>query len=436
MPLPAPRANYHAKQNVNGVLRRVYSDGTKYYDRSNGNAEITDWRRPGGAGFHMHLIDNWGWWNGAAKSLSDLTAETNGYTLAWSATGLTWTGDLTVQMEFEYDPPNIPSGVLFGWRNSSIQTRVWRPVGSNSPSWRYWAETVGAPSTPTLFALGANQADAQSSGLTSYAGINRSIWSYRGNSSEGRALWSNGPATVASGAFGAADAPVTLHFGRNPADGAAPQNLTLRSVTIWNRAMTEAEMRKANNPGQAYPLHYLTDSFGTNGGLLMATKALIEASGHNVLLSQDAVGSTTLTQQAARYLSRPEFWNSTLVMVDGALEATAAEAIAAIDSMLAVMPHRRFLYVQSNPINPLGDYRRDEWIIKNAAIRSHVGEPRFCETLDPYLSAGDGSAEDNAKIALGQWPFSKCSDGTHPDDPVFHAQMPYDKLVANKWLPA
>lgn len=447
MPLPSPRANYHAKQNVNGVLRRVYSDGTKYYDLSNNKAEITNWWVPGGAVFHMDFINDRGWWNGAAKTVSDLTAIGDGsHTLAWADIGATWTGDLTIVWEVEYAQPNYP-GVFGGWYNNNNNYRYFRAVGSISPEWRIWQETAGAPSTPTGFSMQAAGADANDAGFTSYAGINRSIFTMRSNSAEGRAIWSNGEAAIAGGTFGVPAAPTTLHFGRHPASGLREPNVTIRSVTIWTRAMTEAEMRKANNPGQAYPLHLLGDSFLTHGRILMYLKnTLIEAAGDNVSLSQDGIGSKNLEDHLARFLTTSFAWDSTLVFVDGSNELDGVGAlvpggasIAAIDAMVAKLTHRRFLYVQPNPINPIGDSRRTAWDADQAAILAHVGSDRYCAVLAGMQAAGDGSTEDNADIANGLWPRSTRGDSTHLNNaigmPVF-ADLIYNKLVANKWLPA
>lgn len=445
MPLRSPRANYYAWQNVNGVLRKVRSDGSKYYDLSNNGAEITNWWVPGGAALHVDFINSRFWWGGAVKALSDLTAIGDGsYTLAASAVGGTWTGDFTLQVELEYDLSSLPSGVCFGWRNSSSQTWVVLPTGSASSGvTRAWQGLIGAPNAITSYNMQAFGADAQSSGLTTYAGINRTVFSVPSNGYS-KALWSNGRMVDGTGLNGAIAEPSgLLHFGRDPINGALPTNTTLRSVTLWKRALTAADMRKANNSAGVRPLHLLTDSFGTHGVLLMELKRLAETDGRILGWSQDAVGSKNLEDHATRFFSRPDYHDSTLVIIDGSNEldgvgapSPGAASIAAIRSMTRRLTHARYVYVQPNPIHPTGDSRRTAWDADQAAILADLTADRYCAVLAGMQAAGDNSTEDNADIANGLWPRSTRGDPTHLNDPgaVVFGGLVYDWLEAKGWL--
>lgn len=429
---------YEVVQSASGMPDRyVVSDGTDYRDR-NGNVIVEPWWLPYGAKLHVDFGNSRFYWNGSTKALGDLTAIGDGsYTLAWSSVGATWTGNFSILSDVLIDLGTaLATETYGGWYINSSNNQTLRYIGSDGSGFvRRWQEISSNPGSIVGYATSARGLDAQNDAVALFNGINRSVFSVP-SSAKSRSLWSNGLGFEGTSINGTITAPATLHFGRSPATGVvASAALDLRAFTLWTATFSDTELRRAQNLEFYPPIHLLGDSF-LNAGLI--TLSLKNSTDPTALIgySQDGIGSTTLAQQAVRFAGWSQFWPSTLVIVDGSLELTGAAAIVEIQTIINLLTHDRWLYVQSNPINPIGDSRRTDWIAYDAAIRAFVGEDHYCPTLDVYLAAGDGSAEDNAKIAAGQWPLSKCGDGTHPSDVDFHAGIIHDRLAALGWAPA
>lgn len=375
-----------------------------------------DWQPPAGAILYADFRLNRFWWNGAKRQLSDLTAIGDGsYTLPFAALGASLSGGFTVRSE------TIATGnsgsVYFGWRNSG--TQEWRLRAAHNTisgvATRWQVDIAGNPNTPLSSSLVATCADFNGSDLTSIgSGFNRSIFSvpiggpYITKSNMGAP-------SVGTNTVGTVVNPNgLLHFMRAPDSGALATGIALQSITLWGAPMTEAQLVAANEHSPYPPLHFLGDSFLTHGQFRMPLKTTVDATGNFVTMTQDGIGGTTLTQQNVRFQNTPQAWGSTLIVVDGALEVTGAQAITELTSMVGSLTHDRWAYMQSNPINPIGDSRRTDWIAYDAAIRAFCGPEHYIETLPTMLASGNGSTADNNKIALGQWPTSICTDGVHP----------------------
>ena len=188
------------------------------------------------------------------------------------------------------------------------------------------------------------------------------------------------------------------------------------AVRMQGGVMTDAEINTMHETGSGLPVHVLGDSFVvfTTPGL---PGALMNAAAENLgylYTSADGVGGTTLTQQLARYTASGPY-RSTLIVADGALETsqTQQQVLNALDGMVALLDgHSRWIFLQPNPIHPIGDSRRtthDEYI---AAIRPHIGAA-FEDTLDAMQCAHDDTTESLDRVALGQYPANMTSDNIH-----------------------
>lgn len=436
--LPPARANYQAIQRVNGQSRKVHSDGTNYYDITSGKTLISNPWIPYQVAMFIDFDNNRGWWGGATKTVADLTAIGDGtHTLPYASVGGSWTGNYTVLLEYEMANAAGTTGKLFGYRNSNVSLG-WAQVGGglSGSTYRYFPNWIVNPNDTSSYALRASIFDPNGADLTTGRGRMRAIWSVP-SSALSKSKGSGGLLETGISLNGVFAAPTgNLHFLRDPADGTAASGITLHKVGLWHFAMTEAEMLATINATEYRPIHILGDSFANGGLIREAIRDILDAGGLGVVpTSQDGIGSTSMSQQLTRFLSRPEAWSYTLVWLDGALELTGLQAIDCIAAARAKLTNGRFLYTQSNPIHGVGDSRRTDWDLYDGQILTYLTAARVCNTLNAYLAAGDGSPEDNADIALLKWPRSKCPDGTHPVDTAFHAQIMYDRLAALRWLP-
>jgi hypothetical protein len=185
----------------------------------------------------------------------------------------------------------------------------------------------------------------------------------------------------------------------------------VRRVVFWPRKLSDDELTAFYLDGDGTNLHLLGDSFATAAALAALHTALIE---ERRTISLDGVGGSSLAQQAARFAATPQYWDRTLLIIDGGLDDTAAAAIAAIDDMAGRLTHGRWAYMQPAPgPNAIGSPERATWDAAQAAIRAHVGEARYIETLPALQAAADGSANDLADVAAGLTPRSLRSDSVH-----------------------
>lgn len=143
----------------------------------------------------------------------------------------------------------------------------------------------------------------------------------------------------------------------------------------------------------------------------------------------DGVGSTDLTQQATRFDSTPQYYGDVLIIVDGAISSTFAQAQAAIDSMVAHLTGtKQWLYLQPGldaiATHEIGTSYYNTWLSVQSAIKAAYPN-NYVDTLAIMQSHGDGSANDISDIANGWWPRSLRFDSIHPNNlgSMHHAQI-------------
>jgi hypothetical protein len=261
---------------------------------------------------------------------------------------------------------------------------------------------------------------------------------------------SNWTPSTGTTAVGALATPTKLRFGgRARFNDQRLTNATLQRVYIWPRVLTSSEIAVLG-AGAKTPVHLIGDSFLNADRIRGHLQAALASRGY-VPVTQDGVGGTSLAQQAVSLAldsvttgspsvtyDISKWKNSTLVIVDGGLDDTSAAAIVAIQDMINLLPHRRWLYVESAPNENTGTAGRIAWDARIAAIRAFVGEDRYIPTLVPAQAAGDNSANDNAEIALGLWPLSLKTSTVdfHPNEAgsSFLANLINTRLVSSGWV--
>lgn len=226
--------------------------------------------------------------------------------------------------------------------------------------------------------------------------------------------------------------PSEAAIGYRRYDNATYLNGHVKRVTFWPKRFSDGWINNETVPNQS--LHMLGDSF-VNAAYLQADVAYMLNDDRAFTL--DGVGGSSLADQAIRFAGTPEAWSRTLVIMDGGLTDDTPNAIAAIDDITGRLTHDRWIYVEPSPgayVN--GSPERIDWDARVAAIRAHVGEDRFVETLAVALDNGDGSPEDEADISSGIWPLSLREDSIHPT-PAAHGvvigSQIAEKLGENGW---
>jgi hypothetical protein len=161
-------------------------------------------------------------------------------------------------------------------------------------------------------------------------------------------------------------------------------------------------------------IHILGDSFVTyNGGWSGDLENAI-TNDNSITVTTDGVGGSTLAEQATRFASTPEHYDSLLIIMDGGLTDGSAAAIAAIDDITGRLSHDAWVWVQPSPQEWIADSGdRIAWDAKVAAIAAHVGAEHYVECLSDLQAANDGSANDLQDVADNIVPRSLRADAIH-----------------------
>jgi len=161
-------------------------------------------------------------------------------------------------------------------------------------------------------------------------------------------------------------------------------------------------------------IHTLGDSFATP---VFVETLRTNLANRGVRQTLDGVGGSTLAAQKIRFDSTPEYYDSTLAIMDGGLDDTSAAAITAIDGIAAHLSHSNWVWVVPSPGENIdGSAERIAWEIIVVAIKAHVGTDHHVDCLATLQTGGDGSAEDNADIANNIVPRSLRIDEIHETD--------------------
>lgn len=375
-------------------------------------------------------------WGGQSRVLSDMTDNGDGsYDLAYTGW---YSGAATIIVEYENAEGASATGNIFSWTNAANQRLEFEMFGTTPSS---GVRVLFSP--PTSYgSISGRLPDSSEAGQG--RGRQRIGTAFTAGVAPNMMLdnWGLARANLIAGAL---TAPSKLTFGRRARFNDQPlANCTLHRVMIWARELSNRELDILSQ-GPNKPIHLLGDSF-LNLQVLRGELSHALASYAYTPISQDNVPGTSLTQQMSRLARNvingvdvSKLKNSTLVIMDGGLDGTSAEAIAAIQGMIAMLPHDRWLWVEPAPQEEIGTGSRPAWDANVAAITAFVGN-RLVPTYDEALAAGDNSAEDNAEIAKGLWPLSLKTSVSdfHPSAAghTFLAEQIAAKLLAMGWLPA
>ncbi|RWO34742.1 MAG: hypothetical protein EOS10_00110 [Mesorhizobium sp.] len=341
-------------------------------------------------------------WAGASKVLGDLTSTPNGYTLAnvsWRTSAAT-----TYIIDYETDPAASAASYPFALDNNgtvriefelqslaggsvNILRLYNNPPGSNyNASNTYTAGQAGRQrfcvvareGQPAIIGLNGNTVVTTGSNIGVTTAINRASFFYR-------ARFNDGVTTA-----------------------------TKLAVRAFPRALSATEVEAVMAQGDEPPVHLIGDSFLNSNSL--SNEVRLDLTDTYRMWSQDGVGGSTLVEQAARFALTPRYWDSTLVIMDGGLSDTSAEAIAAIADMVSRLSHDRWFYMEPGygTDQIAGSANRIAQDAKVAAIKAAY-PGHFVPTLDAIQALNDGSPEDLDDVNVSDiWPRSLRSDALHP----------------------
>ena len=382
-----------------------------------------------------------GYWNGAARTISDFGLNSgDSYGVTFGDMGIPTGNDYSMMVETEYGGAFNASSATFaqmyvlrtGSDRASIEGR--ETTGRVDVAFPY-----GSGALPLVEATGIVR-----TGLTTKIG---DPLSYNNSRSEMRFF---------SQDTTSATIPIsTQHLFINATPDVTATNFNLLNTTglpirrfaFWATPLTDQQLYDLNRFDR-HGVYFSGDSFISNGNIAGEFLKAIEAAGHGpVGIVADGVGGEALPDHVIRHTARPTSWGDCLFIVDGGFDTVSGLTAStdAIDTYVSNLGHDRWALVEPNPLNPLGDSRRDEWNdffyghegnTGARALYNYVGPEHYVKTYDTMLANGDGSSTDNDLIAQGKWPLNVTYDGTHPNalgDELFGGLMAAH-AIAKKWV--
>lgn len=341
-------------------------------------------------------------WAGAAKTLGDLTETANGYTL----TDVAWRRPpgTTYLIEWEDDPSASAETCMFALDNGGtgrIEFTTQSGVSLGIP--RVYYNPPGQYS---------QHGSAASAGLR---GRNRLVVSVPEGGSARMALNGLNGSTISAVTLGVPTGLNRVSFNYRARFNDMVFGGTLHKVIATPRLYTLAQLEAIAAYDGPYSYHLLGDSFlNSSTSLLNEIKIDLQAAWR--MPSQDGVGGSTLVDQAVRFAAAGRYHASTLIIMDGGLSDSGANAISAINSMVSKLSHSRWLYVEpgygTDQIAGSGNRTTQDATV--AAIAAEF-PGNYLPTLTDIQACNDGSPEDLDDVNVSDiWPRSLRSDALHP----------------------
>lgn len=364
--------------------------------------------------FVFDTSDNFYYWGDEEKQLSDATDNGDGsYTIN---DGSWWNDSWTMVAEYEPVDGTTPSGNIFSWTNGSLQRLELLPT--NDESTRIFYSPDGDYGS---FYYGGIIVGDNSAGRRRITAAIEEGSAVRGK------VDANDPTDLNSKTLvGDFSAPTKVGIQRRERfEDSVLSNGELHRVAAWPRKLTDEQLHAVNVAGAYPPVHLLGDSYLNSGITTQQEQILLltSAEDEHIAFSQDGVGGTSLTMQSERFALTPQFYPSTLIIIDAGGEEDEADRLAALQDIVGHLGHDRWYIIEPQS----GDYD---------AVRNYAGD-HMIPTKDAMQAENDGSPEDMEDIANDLWPRSLRSDNIHlnADGKAVLAEIIYSYLKADGLMP-
>lgn len=360
------------------------------------------------------------YWNGAERVIGDLTTNAYGYIM----TGVDWfpgTG-YTVMTESRKDTG--PEG----------GTILSLDIGSAGTRFEWFSQAEPNYCVVRVQGLGAaSNINFVEPWLS--RGRRRTVATFKNNSTvktviNGEAITTSDPATQTVPNVACSRVGVGYSVSFN--NGVFANEI--HKIFVWPWVLSNSEIKAVQKYSTLNPVHLLGDSY-LNQGLLLRELMLAYKETPWRRPTEDGVGSTSLTQQAVRFAATPQYFDATVIIVDGGLDTNSAESLAAIASIRSNIPHDRWLYIEP-PMpasKPTGSEGNTKQLATLAAIKA-AHPSHYVDTFDILEAANDGGA-DLEDVANGVCPRSLREDDVHLNDAgrAVYAPIISDALTAAGW---
>ena len=168
----------------------------------------------------------------------------------------------------------------------------------------------------------------------------------------------------------------------------------LKRLIYWPQSISDAANLKRALKTRKSNIHMLGDSFVN---VVSSAPRLLNAIVSNLTtdyrdVRQDGVGGSTISQQATRWASTPQFYDHTLIIMDGSGpdEDMTSVYLPKIAEIVGRLSHQRWLYVQGG-INRLWTPTEvNAMLAKHAQVQAAYPE-NFVATYDYMRANGTGS---------------------------------------------
>lgn len=366
----------------------------------------------------VDLRNNFFYWDGAEKAITDLTAVGAAYSLT-SLSGVDFSS-VTAVVEWDTNYNEVTTGtetiISFGkTTDGSIRANL-NMANANNKTPYLSIDTPGTSYGTVAFNVPA---------IFQPIGRRRASYSLR----DGQAIRMilDGQVEAVEGVRtydGTASMFNTIGIGYRQIAGtqdqafANPDSITLVIYAGMADAAIEATAVRSFESLPA--VHILGDSisnentYAAGGGVWTRVRNRLREHGYYGV-STSIAGGTNLEDFATRYAATPGYFGSNLIIWEGGLDTSGVDTLQGVTDILANFAGANYLFIEPIKGSTLttGSANRIAHDAALSAIVDYIGTANYFETKDALAAYNDGSANDLTDIANDVIPRSLTTDGLH-----------------------
>jgi hypothetical protein len=193
--------------------------------------------------------------------------------------------------------------------------------------------------------------------------------------------------------------------------GTGIYNSYIRRIVFWPTRYSDSFLTARALATAKSNIHMLGDSF-TTSALRDAIYVGVGKNDYRVM-TVDGVGGSTLSAQATRWASTPQYYDRTLVMMDGSGpdEDIPSVYLPKIAEIVGRLGHSRWIYVQGG-INRTSTPSQVSAILASYAQIQAAYPSNYVPTYDYMRANGTGATTGSGGGAV--WPANCYGDDLHP----------------------